>query len=66
MARKDQALYRRCPACGVVSRAGDFKRATGASIAVIGRTVACSSCGHIAPYWTFPHVEKPTEPEDGD
>jgi rubredoxin len=56
-------IYRRCPACGVVRRARDFKRARNHANAWASRRVVCPSCGHIADRPDFVEAEPPAEAE---
>ena len=54
---------RRCPACGVVRDAVDFKRARSLYSAT-ERHTRCPECGHSGPWWSFPEVEPPGTAEE--
>jgi hypothetical protein len=58
--------FRRCPSCGVIRQATEFRRATGTGDAVgqLQRRT-CPVCGHIAPLLAFTIVEQP-KPDQGE
>ena len=55
--------WRRCPACGAVRRASEFKRATGKPDYGPERPTRCPACGHVGPYWSFVASEPPADGE---
>jgi hypothetical protein len=60
--------WRRCPECGVVCPASDFRRAAGGPDLGPsfgrGRRTRCPACGHVGPLPSFVVVEPP-EAEEG-
>jgi single stranded DNA-binding protein len=61
--RPSRRTYRRCPACGAVRLAVEFKRASGKPDYGQERPTRCPACGHVAPHWSFAEVEPPEEGE---
>ncbi len=58
-------VYRRCPACGAVSRASALTTGGTAAHFGVDRPATCPACGHIAPAQEFARVPKPAEGEGG-
>jgi uncharacterized Zn finger protein len=54
--------YRRCPACGVVRTAVDFKLVM-SGYSPSGPPVRCPACGHVDPRWSFQEAEPPADGE---
>jgi hypothetical protein len=52
--------YRRCPVCGVVRPAADFKLVM-SRYGPSGPPVCCPACGHVAPRLAFAELGAPTE-----
>jgi hypothetical protein len=58
--------FRRCPSCGVVRPASDFKRATGKPDFGRERPTRCPKCGHVGQFQMFRRADPPARPEEGE
>jgi hypothetical protein len=59
-------IYRRCPVCGTVRPALDFKRAQGMPNYGVQRPTRCPECEHVGQLQTFTRADPPDRAEGGD
>jgi hypothetical protein len=67
--KRPPRLHRRCPACGAVRPASEFRRAgrtpTDPNVWGAPRHVRCPGCGHTGLLLAFVQVDSPAEGGEG-